>query len=62
MKICYACDNSSFKLDKIIEEAIIDKKAVEWKIKRGEYTVAPNDFVPFLIGIREKIPKKYRHR
>jgi hypothetical protein len=59
MKICYACENSSFKIDKITEEAIIGKKIVGWKVKRGEYTVAPNDSVPFLIGIRERIPKKY---
>ena len=59
MKICYACENKSFKLDKITEEAIINKQVVGWKIKRGEYTSAPNDVVPFLIGIRPKTPKKY---
>jgi rhodanese-related sulfurtransferase len=59
MKICYACENKSLKIDKITEEAIIGKKVVGWKVKRGEYTVAPNDSVPFLIGIREKIPEKY---
>ena len=59
MKICYACETNSFKIDKITEEAIIDKKVVGWKMKRGEYTSAPNDLVPFLIGIRSKTPKKY---
>lgn len=59
MKICYACETKSFKLDKITEEAIIDKQVVGWKLKRGEYTSTPNDVVPFLIGIRQKIPKKY---
>lgn len=59
MKICYACEDKSFKIDKITEESIINKKIVGWKVKRGEYTVAPNDFVPFLIGIRQRIPKKY---
>ena len=59
MKICYACQNKSFKLDKITEEAIIDKQVVGWKVKRGEYASAPNDVVPFLIGIRPKTPKKY---
>ena len=59
MKICYACQTKSFKIDKITEEAIIDKKVVGWKVKRGEYTSAPNDVVPFLIGIRPKTPKKY---
>lgn len=57
MKICYACDSKSFKINKITEEAIIDKQVVGWKIKRGEYTSAPNDLVPFLIGIRPKTPK-----
>ena len=47
MKICYACENKSFKIDEITEETVIDKKEVAWKVKRGEYTVAPNDFVPF---------------
>ena len=28
MKICYACQTKSSKIDKITEEAIIDKKAV----------------------------------
>lgn len=59
MKICYACETNSFKIDKITEEAIIDKKVVGWKMARGEYTSAPNDVVPFLIGIRSKTPKKY---
>jgi hypothetical protein len=59
MKICYACENKSFKIDKIIEESIIGKKIVGWKVKRGEYTVVPNDSVPFLIGIREKTPKNF---
>ena len=59
MKICYACDNKSFKIDKITEEVIIDKKVIGWKVKRGEYTTVPNDVVPFLIGIRKKNPTKY---
>jgi hypothetical protein len=59
MKICYACQNNSFKIDKIREEAIIEKNIVGWKVKRGEYTAAPKDFVPFLIGIREKIPENF---
>ncbi len=59
MKICLACESKSFKIDKITEEAIIDKKSVGWKVKRGEYTVAPNDVVPFLIGIRTKVPEKW---
>lgn len=59
MKICYACDNKSFQIDKITEEVIIDKKVIGWKVKRGEYTSVPNDVVPFLIGIRPKNPKKY---
>ncbi len=50
MKICYACETKSFKIDKITEEAI------GWKIKRGEYTSAPNVVVPFLIGIRPMTP------
>ena len=59
MKICYACQNKSFKIDKIREEAIIEKKIVGWKVKKGEYTAAPKDFVPFLIRIREKIPENF---
>jgi len=56
MKICIACNADSFKIDEITEEAIIGKKSVGWKVRRGEYTVAPNDMVPFLIGIRKKNP------
>jgi len=59
MKICVACKGESFEIDKITEEAIINKKSVGWKVKRGEYTVAPNDMVPFLIGIRKKLPKNW---
>jgi len=59
MKICLACESESFEIDKITEESIIDKKSVGWKVKRGEYTVAPNDMVPFLIGIRKKIPENW---
>ena len=28
MKICYACETKSFKINKITEEAIIDKRVV----------------------------------
>jgi len=59
MKICVACQDKSFWIDKITEEAILDKKSVGWLVKRGEYTVVPKDVVPFLIGIRKKLPKNW---
>ena len=59
MKICATCKSESIEIDKITSEAVIDKKSIEWKIKRGEYTIAPNDMVPYLIGIRPKLPKNW---
>lgn len=59
MKICVACQDKSFWIDKITEEAILDKKSVGWLVKRGEYTVVPKDVVPFLIGIRKKLPQNW---
>ena len=37
MKICYACQTKSSKIDKITEETIIDKKAVNLFYKDAKY-------------------------
>jgi len=55
--MCVFYDKKHLKIEDI-SKLDFTKNNLKWKIERQETTVLPNDYIPYLIGIHEKYPKK----